>query len=142
MVTDVLTAVDADEQTTAEDEAITFGTTPVIVGTSVSHADGSADFVVNEEGIYLVIFSSLVSPGTATSIPNTLILRLLQDEEEVPGGVTQHVFLATGEMNDMSFSIPVPVTEDPTTLTVVADAPGFDLENTTLSIIRIGDTTV
>ncbi len=141
MVTGVLTAVDTTEQTTAEDTPITFSTTPVVVGTSVSYADGSADFVVAEEGIYLVTFSSLVSPGTATSIPATLIIRLLQDGAEVPGGVTQHVFLATGELNDMTFSIPVLVTDAPSTLTVSADSAGFDLDNSTLSIIRIGDIT-
>lgn len=137
----LLTAVDTAEQTTAEDTAITFSTTPIIVGTSLSHADGSADFVVNEEGVYLVTFSSLVSPSQATSIPSTLVIRLLQDGVEVAGGVTQHVFLATGELNDMTFSIPVLVSETPSTLTVSPDAAGFDLSNSTVSIVRIGDTT-
>lgn len=137
----LLTAVDTAEQTTAEDTAITFSTTPIIVGTSLSHADGSADFVVNEEGVYLVTFSSLVSPSQATSIPSTLVIRLLQDGVEVAGGVTQHVFLATGELNDMTFSIPVLVSGTPSTLTVSPDAAGFDLSNSTLSIVRIGDTT-
>ncbi len=139
LATGVLTALDTTAQSTVEEGDITFNTTPVIVGTSISHEEGSAVFVITEEGVYLVTFSSLVSPGTATSIPSTLIITLLQDGTAVPGGVTQHIFLATGELNDMIFSVPVLVPDAPSTLTVRADSAGFDLSNSTLSIVRIGN---
>ncbi|MBR6793510.1 MAG: collagen-like protein, partial [Clostridia bacterium] len=140
--TGVLNAVDTTAQVTATATPITFSTTPIIAGTAVSHADGTAEFVVNEEGFYTVTFNSAVSPAAGTAVPATLTLQLLQDGAAVSGGIATQTFLSADQQNTVTFTVPVSVAATPSTLTVNADAAGFELDNATITILRVGSTTV
>ena len=139
-VPDVLAATDITSQATAASSAVTFADTPLATSAAITHTGGSADIVINANGIYQVTFHSSVLVNTGTSIPAAFNVRLYQDNVEVEGAVSYRSFYATGEIATVAFSMPISVTATPATLQIRTNAAGFSFENATVIVTRLGET--
>ncbi|WP_249299505.1 hypothetical protein [Feifania hominis] len=117
-----------------------FSDNPLISGTSITHAAGTADIQINRPGIYEVIFHGVAGLGVGTSIPATLSLRLYQNGVPVTGAITAHTFTATAETATVMFAVPLRA-DGPATLQIRTSAAGFTLREISASVMRLGDAT-
>ncbi len=135
----LLLALNEETQASAAEGAITFAATPLIVGTALSHADGSSVVTVEEEGYYLVSFQTTASPATLADQPASLGVTLYQDGAAVPGAQATVSFTDVDELATLSFVIPIAVASTPSTLQVLTDSQDFDLTQSALTVQRLGD---
>lgn len=138
---EVLATVDQSGQPSGTGTALTFNDTPLVSGTTITHAAGSTDVIIHQDGIYQAIFQGTVSVQAGTPIPSTLVVQLYQNGVPVAGASARHTFTATGETATMSFDVPFRVTGAPATVQVVSELEGFTFEESALTVIRLGDAT-
>ena len=136
---DVLTAVGSTKQTTTATHALTFNSTPMVVGTSISHVDGSSNVTIQENGIYQATFHGTAAVDGRTAIPANLGMTLNLNGSPIAGAVARHTFGASCEEAMISFSVSFQVSSVPCNVEVVSNASGFTLSNIALTIIRLGD---
>lgn len=136
---DVLATVDSSNQTTTANTPLVFNDNPLLLGTSITHTAGSSDITITQNGVYQATAHTVVSVNPGTSIPATLTLHLEENNAAIAGATASHTFAASSETSTLSFSVPFQVTAAPVTLHVVAEEDGFTINNTTLTIIRLGD---
>lgn len=137
---EVLATVDTTLQPTYENGALTFNQTPLVSGSAITHAPGSTDVQINQPGIYQAAFTGTVSINPGSTIPSSIMLWLELDGVPVTGATARHTFTASNEVATMSFNVPFQVSSTGT-LRVVASAAGFSLEDVSLTVLRLGDST-
>lgn len=96
---------------------------------------------INQPGIYQATFHGTASVNTGTSIPATLTVRLNVNGSPVTGATATKTFTSSGEVTNLSFSVPFQVTAVPTTIEVVSDDAGFEMTDIALNVFRLGDAT-
>lgn len=138
---EVLTTVDSTRQSPTANTALVFNQNPLVSGSALTHAPGSAEVNIMEPGIYQAIFQSDVSVNTGTTIPSAFTVRLNENSTQVPGGIATHAFTSTDEIANLAFSVPFAVTAVTTIIQVIAEQEGYTFENLALTIIRLGNTT-
>ena len=138
---EVLATVDTSSQPSAAGQALIFNDTPLVSGSAITHQPGSPNVVINQPGIYQATFHGTVAVNTGTTIPSSIDIQLLQNGAAVPGAVASHSFASTNEVATMSFSVPFRVDAVPADITVTANQDGFQFNEVTLTIIRLGDST-
>ena len=136
---DVLATVDTTIQSPAAGSALVFSDTPLVSGAAITHQPGSTDVQISQPGIYQAVFQSTVSVDAGTSIPASVLVRLTLNGVPVPGATARHTFASTNEVTTMSFDVPFRVDAPPTALEVVVDDAGFGFQDSTLTVIRLGD---
>lgn len=95
--------------------------------------------MISRPGIYQVSFSGAFTSDAGTSIPTNLLVSLQQDGTAVTGATARHTFAATGEVSELSFSVPFQVTAALATISIVSGDTGFTAAELTLTVIRLGD---
>ena len=138
---DVLATVDTSNQPSGAGRALTFADVPLISGSSITHTPGSTDVVINRTGIYEATFQGSVVVDAGGAIPAVAALRLYLNGAEIPGAYTAHTFTSSVESASLSFHVPFQVNSVPAVLQVVTEAPGFTLNNLSLTVTRLGDAT-
>ncbi|MFR5112064.1 MAG: hypothetical protein ACLTEF_12420 [[Clostridium] leptum] len=138
---DVLATVDATAQPTNAGSALIFNDTPLVSGNSITHTAGTSNVEINQPGIYQATFHGTASVNTGTSIPATLTVRLNVNGSPVTGAAATKTFTSSGEVTNLSFSVPFQVTAVPTTIEVVSDDAGFEMTDIALNVFRLGDAT-
>ena len=138
---DVLATVDATAQPTNAGSALIFNDTPLVSGNSITHTAGTSNVEINQPGIYQATFHGTASVNTGTSIPATLTVRLNVNGSPVTGATATKTFTSSGEVTNLSFSVPFQVTAVPTTIEVVSDDAGFEMTDIALNVFRLGDAT-
>lgn len=140
--TDVLSAVDPTTQETEENVALTFATTPLVHGSAINHTDGAAEIRIYEKGIYFAIFRGAVEPKDCRTANNTLQVRLRLNDVDIPGAVAHHSFPDTRDFSGVTLHAPFRVDYTPATLKVVPDTEDFRLIDSSITVIRLTDSTV
>lgn len=124
---------------TSASTPLTFDATPISSGTSLSHQDGSPEITVNQPGIYQASFHSTVSTQPGESIPAVLTVNLLLNGTALPGASATHTFSTSGEVSNLSFTVPFQVSTAPATLTAVPEQAGFPFSGSSLTVVRLGN---
>ena len=137
----MLATVDATAQPTNAGSALIFNDTPLVSGNSITHTAGTSNVEINQPGIYQATFHGTASVHTGTSIPATLTVRLNVNGSPVTGAAATKTFTSSGEVTNLSFSVPFQVTAVPTTIEVVSDDAGFEMTDIALNVFRLGDAT-
>ena len=138
-VPDVLATVDQTAQPSTAGGALIFTDTPLVSGAAITHQAGSTDVIINQPGIYQVSFQGTASVDNGTTIPGTLQVTLNQDGTPVAGAIARHTYTASNEEAELTFNVPIRVTTTPTTINVVTNDAGYTFQNTTLTVLRLGD---
>lgn len=107
----------------------------------MTHSTGTNDIQITQPGVYQANFYSTASTGADTPTPATLTVGLNVNNTPVTGAAVSKTFTTTDEMTNLSFSVPFQVTTTPTTVQVVPNDSGFEMTNTALNILRLGDAT-
>lgn len=136
---DVLAATDDTSQTSTAGTPINFATTALAVGGSMSHTPGSPDIVITQPGIYQASFHSTVSTQAGESIPASLTVNLALNGATLPGAAATHTFTTSAEASTLSFTVPFQVSTTPSTLTAVPVDTGFPFDESSLTVVRLGD---
>lgn len=137
----VLAATDAPPQPTQANTAVSFRTNWLVSGTAITHATNSPSIVINQPGVYLVSYNGTMALGSGTNSPGTVSITLKQDNTTVPGGAVTDTLTISGANATSSFTVPVRVTNAPSTLQMVADKAGFLVGNISITVSRLGDNT-
>lgn len=137
----MLATVDATVQPTAAGKALIFNDTPLVSGNSISHTAGTSNVEINQPGIYQATFHGTASVTAGTAIPASLTVRLNVNGSPVTGAAATKTFTASGEVTNLSFSVPFQVTSTPTTIEVVSEDAGFEMTDIALNVFRLGDAT-
>ena len=138
-VPEVLATVDLSNQPSAAGAPLAFNDTPLVSGTAITHAAGSTDVTINQDGIYQAAFHATVAVDTGTAIPATLVVQLYENGAPVAGASARHTFTATNETATLSFDVPFRAVGTPVTIQVVPDSTGFTFQESALTVIRLGD---
>ncbi len=138
---EVLATSDPSTQTSADNTPLTFPDNPLISGTAITHQAGASDVVINQQGIYQASFQTTVSVPSGTSIPATVTAQLYQNGAPITGASARHTITASNELSTMSFNIPFQVTTTPGEISVIISEAGINFSESTLTIMRLGDTT-
>ena len=132
----------SDSQTSNEASPLSFASTPLSVGTSMSHQPGDSAITFTRPGVYQASFHSTVSTDPGMSIPAILTIRLDLNGEPIPGASATHTFASTAEVSTLSFAVPFQVTSTPSILQAIPSQTGFPFVNSSLTVVRLGDATV
>ena len=107
-------------------------------GTAITHAERSADFVLNEPGFYTAAFHGTVAPASGVTFPLNILFTLEQDGTPVSGAATQHTFHTSAENANIAFGTIVEVTDAPSTLTVTGQGGSFLYSDVGMSVYKLG----
>ncbi len=119
--------------------SLVFDINSIVYGTAISHTPNSADFVIDEPGVYYVSFKGSFASLIGSCYPQTLLLYLAQNGNIVVGSELNHTFARSNELISLAFTIPVVVSEVPSSLSIVVNGGSFAYSNIALSIHRISD---
>lgn len=97
------------------------------------------DITISQPGIYQASFHSTVSTQSGESIPATLTVNLALNGATLPGASATHTFTTSAEASTLSFTVPFQVTTTPSTLTAVPVETGFPFDESSLTVVRLGD---
>ena len=130
------------KQTSNESTPLSFASTPLSVGTSMSHQPGDSAITITRPGVYQASFHSTVSTDPGMSTPAILTINLALNGETIPGASATHTFASTAEVSTLSFAVPFQVTSAPSILQAISSQTGFPFVNSSLTVVRLGDATV
>ena len=106
-------------------------------GNSISHAEGSADFIIEEPGYYYVSFHGTLSPASGVDFPLALSLVLQQQGASVPGTSVYHTFQTSTDTSNVAFTQIIEATTAPITLNMVGSGGNFIYANISMVIHRM-----
>ena len=136
---ELLSAYSTPLQSGTDCTPLIFDRNGLIYSTSVGHSADSADFTVNQPGVYSVAFHGSFSPGSGVDFPVTVSASLEQGGSSVPGGSALHTFHTSGDSANLAFHVPVEVSAVPTTLQVVGSGASYLYGVMGITITRMGD---
>ncbi len=84
--------------------ALIFDRNTVDYGAAITHANNSSDFVIQEPGVYLVLFNGTIAPVSNASFPVSTLLYLTQDGTPVVGSGVHYTFQNAEEVANQSFT--------------------------------------
>lgn len=108
-------------------------------GQSISHTEDSADFVIEQPGVYTLTFNGGFAPASGASLPFNLNTSAQLDGVTVPGASAQHNFTSQTDVVNQTFTVPFEVMTVPATLQVVSTADSFLYSNISATLTRNGD---
>lgn len=134
-----LTAYSTPPQPGQSGQALVFDRTAASNGSSLTHANNSADITVQKAGFYNVSFHGTAAPASGSSFPLSLTLTLQKNEESVPGGTVRHSFQSEGETVCLSFTQVVEIDTTPSTLRILAEGGNILYSDIALTVNRLGN---
>ena len=118
---------------------ITFDRNSLSLGNDISHTSGSDTFTITQPGVYSVEFHGVISPTGNNTFPTTIITSLEANGSIVPGGSVPFVFQSPLDSSEQSFTVPISVTNVPTTLQIVPTGGSYLADAVSMTVTRLGD---
>ncbi|MBR5590317.1 MAG: hypothetical protein IKW40_02185, partial [Anaerotignum sp.] len=119
----------------ATGDALTFSINNAQAGTAISHAAGTADFILSETGIYQIDYNSIVTANGTT--PLTTALHLEINGDLIPASRSAVTLAnATDEQTIFGSSV-ITLTTIPATITLVAEDANGTYSSTVLTILKL-----
>ena len=119
-------------------KALIFDRNAVTDGSSISHAQNSGTFTIQQTGFYQVSFHGTLAPASGSAFPLTVSLYLQQQGTQVPGTAVQHTFHTSTDSANVAFSQIIQVTTVPTTIQVIGQGTGYFYGPISMSINKLG----
>ena len=106
-------------------------------GTAVTHANNSANVVLQKPGYYRVSFQTAIGPASGVTFPFSVLLYLSQDGTGVPGASVRHTFHTSADISNVALSQIVAVTTAPSTLNVMGGSGSFLYSDAGISVNQL-----
>lgn len=136
MPANVSSAANTAAQTPAAiGDALTFSAVQAQSGTAISHAAGSADFILTESGIYVIEYNTVVSSAESPSF--TAALHLEQNGTTIPASRSAVSLSAAADEQTLSGRAVITLTTNPTTITLVTETADTTYSNTVLTVQKL-----
>ena len=136
---ELLTAYSTPPQPGTSGGALIFDRNGTTVGSAITHAENSADFIIQEPGYYQVSFHGTIGPASGVNFPLSILINLQQQGSGVAGTDVQHTFQTSSDVSNVAFSQIIEVTSVPSTLDVVGSGGSFLYSGISLSIYKLGN---
>lgn len=108
-------------------------------GSAVSHTANTANFAINQPGVYTLAFSGSFAPSsTEANFPLNVTTVAQLNGTAIPGASSQHTFTEKGEVANQAFTVPFAVASVPATVRLVATGGNFLYSNLSAAITRNG----
>ena len=125
-----------EEQTpAAAGNALTFAITQAQAGTAISHAAGTAEFILTEPGIYEIEYNTVVASSASPTF--TVALQLELNGDPIPGSRSSVSIGAAADEQTLSGRAVITVNGTPVTITLVAEDTNGSYSNTVLTIQKL-----
>lgn len=118
---------------------ITFDRNSLSLGSDISHTAGSDTFTITQPGVYSVEFHGVITPTGDNTFPTTIITSLEANGSVVPGGSVPFTFPSTTNSSEQSFTVPISVTNVPTTLQIVPTGGSYLADAVSMTVTRLGN---
>ena len=136
---ELLSAYSTPPQVGTSGGALIFDRNAVINGNAISHAQNSADIVIQQTGFYQVSFHSTMGPTMGADFPMTVSMYLQQQGTEVPGTVVQHTFHTTADTSNAAFTQIIKVVSVPTTIKMIGQGEDYFYGPASLVVNKLGN---
>lgn len=117
---------------------ITFDRTSLSLGSDISHTAGSDTFTITQPGVYSVEFHGVISPTANNTFPVNITTSLEENGSIVPGASVPFTFQNSTQSSEQSFTIPISVTQVPTTLQIVPTGGNYLADAVSMTVTRLG----
>ena len=107
------------------------------IGSGISHGAGSSDFTITVPGTYNAAFHCNAAPASGVNFPLAISLSLQLNGTNVPGALALHSFHTSSDTATLSFSFPVQVSTNPSTIQVMAQGGNFIYSAVSLTLTKI-----
>ena len=107
------------------------------IGSGISHGAGSSDFTITVPGTYNAAFHCNAAPASGVNFPLAISLSLQLNGTNVPGALALHSFHTSSDTATLSFSFPVQVSTNPSTIRVMAQGGNFIYSAVSLTLTKI-----
>ncbi|MBR5122179.1 MAG: hypothetical protein IKU91_01340, partial [Anaerotignum sp.] len=129
-------AANTVEQTPAAiGDALTFSITQAQAGTAISHAAGTAEFILSETGIYEIQYNTIVT--ASGEVPATVSLHLNINGDLIPASRASVTISSATDEQTLSGLVVLTATTLPATITLVAEDTNGTYSNTVLTIQKL-----
>lgn len=109
-------------------------------GSAVSHTANTANFAINQPGVYTLAFSGSFAPSsTGTNFPLNITTVAQLNGTAIPGAASQHTFAEKGEVASQAFTVPFAVPSVPATVRLISTGGNFQYSNLSAALTRNGD---
>ena len=135
---DLLSAYSTPPQAGKNGTVLIFDRNAVSNGSSITHAQNSGTFTIQQTGFYQVSFHGTLAPASGSTFPLTVSLYLQQQGTQVPGTAVQHTFHTSTDSVNVAFSQIIQVTTVPTTIQVIGQGTGYFYGPVSMSIDKLG----
>lgn len=136
---DLLSAYSTPPKPVTDGGSLIFDQNSSEYGTAVSHTAGTADFRIEEEGVYCVSFHGTFGPLAGTVFPETVLVYLTRNGSIITGSEVEYVFHTNAQLAALSFTWPVTISEAGTVLQVTSHGGSFAYSTVAITIHRLGD---
>lgn len=129
-------SANVDQQVPAAAGApLTFAITQAQAGTAISHAVGTAEFILTENGIYEIEYNTVVASSASPTF--TVALRLEINGDPIPASRSSVSIGAAADEQTLSGRAVITLTNAPATITLVAEDTNGTYSNTVLTIQKL-----
>lgn len=120
---------------TAAGAALTFAITQAQAGTAISHAAGTAEFILTEPGIYEIEYNTVVASSASPTF--TVALRLEINGDPIPASRSSVSIGAAADEQTLSGRAVITVNGTPVTITLVAEDTNGTYSDTVITIQKL-----
>lgn len=117
---------------------ITFDRTSLSLGSDITHTPGSDTFTITQPGVYSVEFHGVITPTGDNTFPVSITTSLEANGSVVPGASVPHTFQSSTDSSPVSFTVPISVTDVPTTLQIVPSGGNYVADAVSMTVTRLG----
>lgn len=118
---------------------ITFDRNALSLGSDISHTSGSDTFTINQPGVYSVEFHGVITPTANNTFPVNINTSLEVNGSVQPGASVPFTFQNTTQSSEVSFTVPITVTDVPTTLQIAPFGGNYQADAVSMTVTRLGN---
>ena len=134
----IVSAYSTPSQPGTSGTPITFDRTSLSLGSGISHTPGSDTFTITQPGIYSVSFHGVITPTGDNTFPLNINTSLEENGTIVPGASAPYTFQDTSQSSQVSFTVPISVTDVPTTLQIVPMGGNYLADAVSMTVTALG----
>lgn len=117
---------------------LTFDRTSLSLGNDITHTPGSDTFTITQPGVYSVEFHGVISPTSNNTFPVNINTSLEVNGSIVPGASVPFTFQNSTQSSEPSFTVPISVTNVPTTVQIVPTGGTYLADAISTTITKLG----
>lgn len=116
---------------------VVFTSPALVADTAYTYTPGISVIEINQDGVCQTIFHCTIEVDPGAAIPSQILIQLYRNGSALAGSATRHIFTASGEVANVTLSVPFDVTGAPVQLEVFTEQTGYTIADSSLTIIRL-----